>query len=577
MRMNIGDFSSLGKKKEVKKNENKGMLVYTRVSSKDQESNKSLIVQLEQSRKFASANKFEILGEFGGTYESASGDFTRKEFSRLINHVRSMKDKPYGILLNTINRFSRTGGSGVALATDLVESMGVHLFDVSTGKDTTTEEGKLEIYRDLLKARQENLDRMKHTLPGMEKYLREGNWLGVAPRGYDQYGPKVKDMRLYSPKQKIVINHEGELLKKAWRWKLEGEKDFMIIQKLAELGLKLSKQAVSDMWRNPFYTGLIAHKLLDGDVVKGNWEFLVKPYDFLVIKEMLKVNNVGYKQDKTNPNRPLTGFVRCECCGNKFTGYEVKSKGLHYYKCQECIKGSINADTTIKSKLKGANNLFQDLLSNIQLTDDLKDLFQKQLRYTYESLTGESEQENTIIYKNLEKSEKELKELKIRNVKGLIDDIDIYNELKMELEEGITELKQKLNNQNSQISNLDKFIDYSVSISSNISNFWSSSDINTKKRIQELVFPEGITLDIKNRRYLTKKTNIVFEISSAISRVAEGKNENGSEETSEPSSLVEWRTRISNHQFCRDLTSIAHFYLYLIGLDSFDSKSNKFI
>ena len=67
MRMNIGDFSSLGKKKEVKKSENKGMLVYTRVSSKDQESNKSLIVQLEQSRKFASANKFEVLGEFGGT------------------------------------------------------------------------------------------------------------------------------------------------------------------------------------------------------------------------------------------------------------------------------------------------------------------------------------------------------------------------------------------------------------------------------------------------------------------------------------------------------------------------------
>ena len=538
MRMNIGDFSSLGKKKEVQRNENKGILVYTRVSSKDQESNKSLIVQLEQLRKFARANKFEVLGEFGGTYESASGDFTRKEFSRLINYVRSMKDKPYGILLNTINRFSRTGGSGVALATELVEVLGVHLFDISACKDTTTEEGKLEIYRDLLKACQENLDRKKHTLPGLEKSLREGNWIGVAPRGYDQYGHKVKNIRLYSPKQKIVVNHEGELLKRAWKWKLEGEKDFVIIQKLADLGLKLSKQAISDMWRNPFYAGLVAHKLLDGDVVKGKWEFLVKPYDFIIIQEMLKVNNVGYKQDKANPNRPLMGFIRCSDCGNKFTGYENKAKGLHYYKCQGCEKGSINANTTNKSKSKGANNLFQDLLTNIQLTEDLKDLFQKQLRYTYEALTGESEQENTIINKNIEKLEKELKELKMRNAKGLIDDIDIYNELKMELEESISDLKRKWNVENSKISNLDKFIDYSVSISSNISNYWSSSDIYTKKRIQELVFPEGISLDIKNRRYLTKKTNIVFEINSVISKGSEGINENGSEETSEPSSMV---------------------------------------
>ncbi len=28
--------------------------------------------------------------------------------------------------------------------------------------------------------------------------------------------------------------------------------------------------ALSDIWRNLFYAGLVAHKLLDGDVVKGS-------------------------------------------------------------------------------------------------------------------------------------------------------------------------------------------------------------------------------------------------------------------------------------------------------------------
>ena len=536
--MDLSNFSSLGKKKETKVNNNTGVMVYTRVSSKDQESNKSLAVQLEHARKYAKQNNYEVIAEFGGTYESASGDFTRREFMRLISEIRAMKQKPLAILLNTINRFSRSGGSAVGLATELVEELGVHIIDISTGKNTMTEEGKLEIYQGLLKARQENLDKMKHTLPGMETHLRDGNWLGVAPRGYDQFGPKVKDMRFYNPVQKIVVNNEGELLKKAWEWKLQGDKDYLIIPKLKDLGLDISKQAISDMWRNPFYAGLISHRLLDGDVVKGNWEPLVNPNDYMMVQQILKVNNTGYKQDKSNPNRPLMGFVRCACCGNKLTGYEVKAKGLHYYNCQSCVKATINVNTTIKSKDVGADDLFKGLLSSLEPSERVLDLFKRQLRHSYETLSGETKSDDEVFRKKLIKLEAELKELKVRNVKGLIDDMDIYYEVKSELEVKIDELKQKLIQTDSKISNLDKYIEMSVDVVSKISKYWGCNDIHIKKRVQELVFPEGLSLDIKNRRYLTKKTNSVFQISSAISRVSEGKNENGSEENSEPSLLV---------------------------------------
>ena len=523
--MDLRNYSALGKKKDTKVNNNIGVMIYTRVSSKDQESNKSLVVQLEQAKKYASSNNYQVISEFGGTYESASGDFTRKEFSRLINEVRSMKQKPLAILLNTINRFSRSGGSAVGLATELVEELGVHIIDISTGKNTMTEEGKLEIYQGLLKAKQENIDRLKHTLPGMEKYLRLGNWLGVAPRGYDQYGPKVKDIRFYSPTQKILINNEGELFKKAWQWKLQGEKDHIIMAKLFDLGLVIKKQALSDMWRNPFYAGLVAHKLLDGDVVKGNWEPIVKPNDYMMVQEILKVNNAGYKQDKANPNRPLTGFVRCAGCGNKLTGYEVKAKGLHYYKCQGCVKGSINAHTNTKSKDLGADDLFQGLLSSLEPSDRVVDIFKQQLRLSYETLSGETKSENEVINEQLKKLATELKELKVRNAKGLIDDKEIYNELKSELEGKIDDLKLKLIQTDSKISNLDRYIDMSVDVVSNISKYWGLNNIEVKKRTQELVFPEGLSLDIKNRRYLTKNVNLFFLISSVLSMDTEGIND----------------------------------------------------
>jgi hypothetical protein len=86
-------------------------------------------------------------------------------------------------------------------------------------------------------------------------------------------------------------------------------------------------------------------------------------------------------------------------------------------------------------------------------------------------------------------------------------------------------LKLKLIQTDSKISNLDKYIDMSVDVVSNISKYWGLNNIEVKKRTQELVFPEVLSLDIKNRRYLTKNVNLFFLISSALSMDTEGIND----------------------------------------------------
>jgi site-specific DNA recombinase len=531
--MGLEQFKSFAKGYDKKVDSNKDVWIYTRVSSKDQESNKSLTVQLAHSKNYAIQNNYQVVSEYGGTYESASADYTRKEFVRLINEIKKSKIKPFAILLNTINRFSRTGGGGVSLAVMLVEELGVHLIDVSTGKNTITQQGRLEIYEGLLKAKQENIDRMKVTIPGMIQLLNDGNWLGKAPRGYDQYGTKVRKAKFHSDKQKIILNNEGKLLKKAWQWKLQGEKDFQIIKKLNDLGVAITKQAMSDMWRNPFYCGISAHKMLDGEVKKGNWEKMISEQDFLMVTEILKGNRFGYKQEKSNPNRPLNAFICCNTCGEKLTGYEAKKKGLHYYKCQVCKGGSINANTTMRSNGEGANNLFQNLLAKYELSRNLEALFKEQLKLTYGTLTEEGEDENKIIENELSKVEVELKNLKRRNALGEIDDKETYNELKTEFEAKINDLNKSKNNNSSKISNLNSYIENSFEVVANISKYWSSEDIETKKRIQELVFSDGLSLDIKNRTYLTKKTNVIFEMTLDIARDSEDS------ESKKPTNLID--------------------------------------
>ena len=250
---------------------NNNVWLYTRVSSKKQyDDNGSLETQKLAAHEYAK-DKYKITKTFGETYESAKGDFTRKEFKDLIDTVKKSKNKPFAILIYKVNRFSRTGAHAIALVEDLVHKYGVHLIETKSGKGTTTEEGEHEIFQLLLSAKKENMARLDVTIPGMKAFVRKGNWLGSAPRGYRHQGKRVNDPNDFSGTQIITINNEGKLLKKAWKWKLEGDFDCVIIKKLKSLGLAVSKQWLSQMWKKPFYCGISTHKFLDGNPIKGNW------------------------------------------------------------------------------------------------------------------------------------------------------------------------------------------------------------------------------------------------------------------------------------------------------------------
>ena len=184
--------------------------LYTRVSTKDQfDTNHSIENQLNAARNYAADNGYTIAEEFGKTYESAKDDFTRTEFKKLITDVRKAKRKPLAIMIFKMSRFSRSGGSAIGLVHELIHDLGVHLIEVSTGKNTFTVRGETEIIESLIHARKENIERLEITRPGLESFVRKGNRLGKAPRGYDHRGPRVNDPSRHSPIQELVINKDG--------------------------------------------------------------------------------------------------------------------------------------------------------------------------------------------------------------------------------------------------------------------------------------------------------------------------------------------------------------------------------
>ena len=207
--VNLERFSGFIKPKEVasqlQKPEKRRIVGYTRVSSKRQIEGYSIEEQDRSIREFAKAHGYDLIDVLGGKYESAKGDFTRKEFKRLYEMVTKVKPKPYAIAIKFISRFSRSGGGAIGLVEDLVTNKGIHLLETSSGLCSDNEDGKIRIYEKLLEAMKENKERLERTLPGMKSLLEAGNWLGKAPLGYDTYGKRVID----DNKKRTALNRAG--------------------------------------------------------------------------------------------------------------------------------------------------------------------------------------------------------------------------------------------------------------------------------------------------------------------------------------------------------------------------------
>ena len=528
---------SKSKRKERKLPTTREVWLYTRVSSKNQKENYSLGCQKEEAEKFAAEKGYQITETFGNINESASNDYTRKEFNALISKVKKTRRKPFGILVYVINRFSRSGGKAIGILSNLVEDLNVHLIEVSTGIDTTTEEGMVAVLGKLVEAKKENQQRLKHTIPGMKKFVRAGHYLGKVPIGYDHFGPRVVDPVKRGIEQKIIVNEDGLKLKRAWEWKLQGLDDVEIIKRLDALGVKITKQNISSMWRRAFYCGIQTNAFLEGNPIKGKWEPLVSEEVFWGVQCILDGNHQGYHIQTENESRPLVGTLFCPKCGKKLTGYIVRKKKRHYYKCQKCKGVSIAADTSPKVKITGAHEMFLALLSSYQLDKKYIQPFKMQLQKTFQSMKAETFTVRKSYEKQLEVLQGELDILLERFGYGKIND-ELYDKLSTKKLAEINAVREKLDDTELEISNLSYFIDKSIELSQNIHKHWQLGNIEIRKQIQRTVFPEGIVVDTTSRTYLTKKVNSLFLAKSQFMKTSGDRKEKLPIKNDEESPLV---------------------------------------
>ena len=487
-------------------------VIYTRVSSKEQaDTNQSLETQKKYCLQYALKNNLDVLGFFGGTYESAKTD-ERKEFNRMIRFVKNQKEGVSFILVYSLDRFSRTGDNAIFISSEL-KKRGISIVSVTQPIDVSTHSGVLQQNIQFIFSKYDNDLRREKCIAGMREKLLRGEWTGMLPVGYSYDHAGVKQYR-------VRINERGKIIAKAFSLKVQGLTNSDIALRVSNAGYKVNRKRISEIITNPFYCGQIAHSLLEGQLIKGKHEPLISEELFLQANDVLKSKGYGYKphNPQINNHVPLKNFIRCADCNTPLTGYIVKKKNLFYYKCNKigckCNKSA-----------KSMHALYQDFLRSYQVDPALTGLLKEQLLYTYDYLTRADKEARVEVQRRVSELKNKLGALEERFAFGEVER-DIFERIAEKLRDEIRDLNADLSKSQNEISNPALFIDRSLKICSNLSSLWVSAPYSQKVQLQELLFPEGIVYDKKLGNYRTTRVNAVLEVTSCISKNL-GENKSG--------------------------------------------------
>ena len=273
--------------------------------------------------------------------------------------------------------------------------------------------------------------------------------------------------------------------------------------------MQLTDKRMSEIFRNPFYCGFLAHNLLDGELIEGRQEKLISKEVFLGANYALKVKRKEFKQKPLNDSLPLKHFFRCDTCGNYLRGYIVKKKLIYYYKCA-------NGKCSCNKSAKELHARFTDTLNHYTIDEGSIPALQERMEAIFEEANQSHAEEFAFLEERYNGVTRKIERLEERFMEEEIDKA-FFEKFSSKLKEEKRQMEAEMDKQPLKKSNLNKYIDFALSTACNLSSLWENGDYEMKQKLQFMLFPEGIYYNKKNDESRTGRVNSVFELLCSLS------------------------------------------------------------
>lgn len=509
MKTDLEIFTPFAKKsKFAERIEGSNCIIYTRVSTKEQEKGFSLETQKRVIESSCEKSNFSILAYFGGVYESAQTD-ERAEFNRMLKFARRSKEKVSLIMVYSVDRFSRSGANAIYIANELRKE-NIKIYAVTQPSDTFTATGKMQQNMQFIFSEYDNDLRREKCKAGMKEMLLNGYWCTKAPLGYNQITRKKRENTALVEKQIITVNETGLLIRKAFYWKAKDHlSNAEIIYKLKNLGLVVSKQKMPEILANPFYCGILSHNLLNGELIEGKHEKLVSKEIFLEANNVK--SNYVWKQSTDFKDVALKNFLKCGTCGSSFVGYIVKKKGLWYYKCNKL-------GCKCNRSAKTLNDLFIEKLCEYKLIAKYIEPTKDEFIRSFNESAKESINTVEVLKGRFNETVKKIEAIEERFAVGEIDR-ELYLKFISKYKKEKLDISTEMDTLSFENSNLEKRVEKYCQILLNTPELWDCNGYKGKLELQELLFPKGIVYNRETNDYRTPEIN---EVAFAMAEITRG-------------------------------------------------------
>ena len=135
----------------------------------------------------------------------------------------------------------------------------------------------------------------------------------------------------------------------------------------------------------------------------------------------------------------------------------------------------------------------------------------------FKRLSRDHEQEEKRLKLQLTELKKKLETLERRYAYGEIGR-EIYSKFSAELKTEVREIEVNLEKLSGPLSNHRMLLENGLKMMLNISSSWAKADASKRRRLQALVFPDGVQYDREKEAYRTTRVNSFFGLAAEISQ-----------------------------------------------------------
>lgn len=365
------------------------VVVWARVSSREQREGYSIDAQLRATREKAEREGWQVVREFE-VAESARRGAERLAFNEMLKWIRAnaKREEITAILSHKLDRVCRNMRDAVRLQ-ELEDACGVQLSFVENQFGPGAA-GALSFNVMAAVAQYYSDNLRSEVLKGMDEKVRQGWPTGLAPYGYvNVQDDRDEPVQPHPEKSKTVIRifelyARGDMTFKALADRLQREGH---VYRPSQP--RFTRTALSYILNNRFYIGELAR---NGQVFEGQYRRLISRALFDECQDILQ----GRNRRTGKPQIPLSGgLMRCAHCGFAITGERIRRKLKNgsvnehlYYRC-----GNNHPEPDhprVRWRAEDVENAIADDLATLRIEPaEERQLFRKTLAAAFEDISSQ--------------------------------------------------------------------------------------------------------------------------------------------------------------------------------------------